>query len=572
LCIVDRAAMTWYRAAMTRCEAAVRRRATAFFVSLAWTAMACVAYAQSTSRSALDQLVQQAVQQVQDHYTRPMGRVAERQRERIFVLLRQIPPAPGTVLEVVRPGPGGQGERVIGRVEVLSSEAGLTECREQERVGRVHAEAGDVVRRPIGTTRLLLAPCIPLLEVAPEIPEVIGERLRAALANGNFVRLTDNPDAERRAEAAYLGSMQGDFVAHQTAVDEVLYPVLMQTPGKLVLNLEYYTVQRGRATDIDVASAALDDLMRAWLRAGRARQGAPPGFRRLPPQTHPWHVVALGEGPGGDLLAVDSDSVHVLALQFPGLRLVYGVPLGGRARHRRDPWCTVVNTRDLQTTGTAPEIGTGVVILSDERRATSLLWASGAGPEALPQVRAAGPEMEPVLDRLWSALRAPTRRPESHWWPAPGQLATAIAPSFADLDADGRVDAVWSSADGSLSVKLAAQRVVRTFAGFGDIKAAQPARAGAASRAMLWLTDPVWHGEADRLHAAQLGADDLQVIWSSEPFEGTLVALISLDLNGDGSADLVAAEALEDGTRLHPFLALAPRPPVVGAPGTGGGR
>ncbi len=558
---------------MKRCEAAaVRHRATAFFVSLAWMATACVAHAQSTPRSALDQLVQQAVQQVQDHYTRPMGRVAERQRDRVFVLLRQIPPPPGTVLEVVRPGPGGQGERFIGRVEVLSSEAGLTECREQERIGRVRAEAGDVVRRPIGTTRLLLAPCIPLLEVAPEIPDVIGERLRAALANGNFVRLTDNPDAERRAEAAYLASMQGDFVAKQTTVDEVLYPVLLQTPGKLVLNLEYYTVQRGRATDIDVASSALDDLMRAWLRAGRARQGAPPGFRRLPPQTHPWRVVAFGEGPGGDLLAVDSDSVHVLALQFPGLRLVYSMALGARARHRRDPWCTVVNTRDMQAAGAAPELGSGVVILSDERRATSLLWAAGAGPEALPQVRAAGVETEPALERLWATLRTPAKRPDSHWWPAPGQLATAISPSFADLDADGRVDAAWSSADGSLSVKLAAQRVVRTFVGFGDIKAAQPARAGATSRALLWLTDPVWHGEADRLHAAQVGTDDLQVTWSSEPFEGTLVALISLDLNGDGSADLVAAEGLEDGTRLHPFLALAPRPTSPVVPGAGGGR
>src|SRR5262249_25693023 len=157
----------------------------------------------------------------------------------------------------------------------------------QERTGRAHPEANDIVRRPLGTTRLLLAPCIPLLDVSPEIPDVIGERLRAAVASSNAVRLVDNPESEHRAEAAYLASTAGDFAAHQANVDEVLFPVLLQASNKLVLNLEYYAVERGRATDIDVASVAMDDLMHAWLHAGRTRQGAPPGFRRLPPQTHP---------------------------------------------------------------------------------------------------------------------------------------------------------------------------------------------------------------------------------------------------------------------------------------------
>jgi len=550
-------------------KGAVRRRATAFFMSLAAMALASQVAAQNVSRSALDQLVQQAVQQVQERYTRPLGRVAERRREQVFVLLRQLPPAAGTVLEVVRPAGAGQPERIVGRLEVLSSDAGVTECREQERTGRAHAEAGDQVRRPVGTMRLLLAPCIPLLELAPEVPDVIGERLRAALASSNAVRLIDSPDNERRAEAAYLASAAGDFVSRQANVDEVLYPVLMQTPGKLVLNLEYYGVPRGRATDIDVASVALDDLMRAWLRAGRARQAAPPGFRRLPPQTHPWRVVALAEAPGGDLVVVDADSIHVLRLQFPGLRVRYSAALGARARRRRDPWCAVVPTRELQAQGA--ELADGLVVLGDERRPTLLQWSPGSGPEALPQLRTAGADLEPALERLWTALRAPARRPDSRWWPAPGQLAVVMVPCFADLDGDGRADGVWSSMEGMLQVKLAAQRVIRSYPGFGDVKAAQAPRSP-SGRPVLWLTDPVWHGEPDRLHAAQLANDDLQVTWSSEPFEGTLVGLASVDLNGDGTPDLVAAEALEDGTRLHPFLAFTAGRPVAPDAGGSGGR
>jgi hypothetical protein len=44
------------------------------------------------------------------------------------------------------------------------------------------------------------------------------------------------------------------------------------------------------------------------------------------------------------------------------------------------------------------------------------------------------------------------------------------------------------------------------------------------------------------------------------------VAIASLDLNADGAPDVVAAEALDDGTRLHAFLAFAGERPTR-APG-----
>jgi len=543
---------------MKRIECAVQLRRAALFACLGWALgmQPTAAGAQSGNRGALDQLVQQAVQLVQERYTRALGRVAERRRDRVFVLLRQLPPPAGTILEVVREPASGGEPRVVARIEVLSTEAGITECVERERVGRAHAEDGDTVRRPLGAARILLAPCIPLLELAPEISEVIGERVRAGLATSNAVRLVDSPDAERRAEAAYWASAAGEFAARQSTVDEVLFPVLLQTPGKLVLNLEYYAVQRGRATDIDVASVSLDDLLRAWLRAGRVRQSAPPGFRRLPPQTQPWRIAALGEAPDGDLVALSADSVHVLRLQFPGLRVRYGAPLGPRVRRRRESQCVVVTSRDLQTGDAALDTGPAVMLLSDERRPLLLSWGPGAGPEALPQLRPLANDAEAALERLWTSMRSPARRPDSRWWPAPGQQPSVIAPAFADLDGDGKLDAAWSGSDGLLQVKLGGGRGPRTFADFGDIKAVHAART-ATARGMLWLTDPVWRGEPDRVHAAQLSADDLQVTWSSEPFEGTIVALASVDLNGDGAADLVVAEDQEDGTRLHAFLAFA---------------
>jgi hypothetical protein len=51
------------------------------------------------------------------------------------------------------------------------------------------------------------------------------------------------------------------------------------------------------------------------------------------------------------------------------------------------------------------------------------------------------------------------------------------------------------------------------------------------ARPTLWLTDPVGAGEPDRLHRAELSGDDLQLVWSSDAYEGTIPALASLDLN-----------------------------------------
>lgn len=564
------------RAIVTRMGAschAVRSRGTAFFISLVLTLYGPTrAQAETAKGSVLEQLVQQASESVQERYTRPLGRVAERRRDRVFVILRQLPPPPGTLLEVVRGAQGQQPERVVARLEILHSETGLTECREQERFGRAHAEAGDVVRRPLGSTRLLLSPCVSLVELAPEIPDVIGEKLRVELQHSNAIALVDDPDAEHRAEAAYLSSSASEFVARANNVDEVLYPVLLQTPSKMVLNLEYYNVERGRATDIDAVSVALDDLMRAWLRAGRARQGAPPGFRRLPPQTYSWRVAALGESPSGDLVVVDQDSVHVMRFQFPGVRSRFAAALGPRLRKRREPWCALVGSKELLAGGVTADFGTGLHVMSDERRPQLLLWPQPDTPDTPPQLRPGSAEVESALERLWAGLRPQARRSEARWWPSPGQMPSVLVPCFADLDQDGKLDLVWTDTGGILHVKLAAQRNARSFPGFGDAKAAQPPRA-AGGRAAIWLTDPVWHGEPDRLHEAQLSGDDLELVWSSEPYDGTITALASVDLNADGAADLVVAEALEDGTRLHAFLGVGgERAPRTGATENGGRR
>jgi hypothetical protein len=115
---------------------------------------------------------------------------------------------------------------------------------------------------------------------------------------------------------------------------------------------------------------------------------------------------------------------------------------------------------------------------------------------------------------------------------------------------------VWSDEYGTLHLKLATQKNARSFAGFGDVKAVRVS-ASSNPHVQLWLTDAVWHGEPDRLHLATFSGDELQVLWSSEPFEGTIVALAAVDLNADGVTDVVAAETLEDGTRLHAFLGFA---------------
>jgi hypothetical protein len=499
------------------------------------------------SGDVIELLVQQATQVIEDRYARPLGHVAERRRDRVLVVPLRVPPSPGTVLEALRPAEGDRPEHVVSRLEVIQSEAGFIECRERDRVGRAHTEPGDAVRRPVGSTRLLLAPCVSLVDVAPEIPQVIGEKLRAALLRSTLLAVVDSPEAERRAEAAYLSSAAAEFTARQTNVDEIVFPVLLQTTGKMVLNLEYYSVERGRAIDIDVVATPLDDLMRAWLRAGRSSQSAPPGFRRLPAQTRPWRIVALGAGPAGQLVAIDRDSVHVLRFEYPGLRVRFGASLGAHLRARRDPWSVLVTIPDSLLQEAPTDSIARLYLLSDDRKPQVLVWETSA--ESPPVVKQAG-EIAPALELLW-----PGRRPDTRWWPGTGHRATALVPCFVDLDGDGLVDRMWSEPSGVLSVRLQAQRAPRSFPGFGDVKAGQEARKPNA-RPVLWLTDPVWHGDPDRLHQAELVGSDLQLLWSSESFEGTLVALASLDLNGDGVADLAAAEALEGGTRLHAYLAI----------------
>jgi len=533
-----------------RCSA-VLRIWTALLVSAVVFAPSIVRAQGSTTRTALDQLVLQAVEQIRQRYQRPLGSIAERRRDRVFVLLRQAPPRAGARLEVVR-SDAAAGERIVARLEVLSTEAGLTECRQVERIGRAQSEPGDVVRAPLGSVRLLVAPCIALADVPPEIPEVIGERIRVALLSNAFARVADDAQAERRAEAAYFSGAVGEFTARQRDVDEVLFPVLLTTPGKLVLNLEYVGAERGRTIEIDVATVAQDDVLRSWLRAGRVLVASPPGFKRLPAQEQSWHVVGLGEASAGNLLVVESDSVFVLEFYHPGLRRRAAVALGPRQRRRRAPWCTVISPRVLE--GVSPELPAALYVLSDERRPQSMQFnPASIDPLA---IRPAPAGLEDALERLWSGIRPAARRQDARWWPAPGQQAQSLGACFADFDMDGRLDAAWSALDGGLQVKFASQRAVRTFNGFGDVKAVHPARS-AGGRPNLWLTDPAWHGAPDRLHVAQIAGDELQVQWSSEPFGGTLVALASLDLNADGLLDLVAAEDRPGGVRLHTFIAFA---------------
>lgn len=531
-----------------RCGAV--RLGTALFV-LARLVSLPAAQAQSPPpRTALDQLVLQAVEQIRQRYQRPLGSVAERRRDRVYVLLRQAPPAAGVRLEVSRVDVPSGSERVVARLEVLSTEAGLTECRQVERIGRAQSEPGDVVRAPLGSVRLLVAPCIALADVPQEIPEVLGERIRIALLSSAFARVVDDAEAERRAEAAYFGGAVGEFAARQRDVDEVLFPVLLVTPGKLVLNLEYVSANRGRTTEIDVASVAQDDILRAWLRAGRLSVASPPGFKRLPAQEQRWHVAALAEASAGNLLVLEADSAFVLEFYHPGLRRRAAIALGPRQRQRRAAWCTVISPRVLE--GVSPELPAALQVLSDERRPQSIQWNPASTDPLVLRPAPAG--LEEALERLWSGIRPASRRQDARWWPAPGQQAQALVPCFADFDLDGRLDAAWSALDGGLQWKLASTRSIRTFNGFGDVKTVHPART-AGGRATLWLTDPVWHGDPDRLHLAQVVGDELQVQWTSEPFEGTLVALASLDLNADGLLDLVGAEERPDGVRLHTFIA-----------------
>ena len=564
-------------AAMENARCAVHKCGTAFFVSIAlvtlcssWSGKSAAQAAAPPPPTALDLLAQQAAELVKERADRPIGRVTRRRRASVSVLLTQTAPAPGTRLEVVRRTKAAPAGQTVAALEVVSRDAGVAECREVERSGWAHAEAGDQVRLARGAVRLLVAPCVSIVDLPAEVADVIGETLRGILRAGSGLRIVDDLDAERRAEAAYLSAAVGDFLSQQEQVDEVLYPVLLRTESKLILNLEYFAVERGRATDIDVAAVALDDMLRSWLRAGRSGGTEPPGCKRLTAQTYPWRVLGLAAGPEGSLVVVDSDSVHVLEFRFPGLRLLGSVALGPRQRSRRQAYVVQVTPQELGISAGTSRLGPALYLLSDERVPLSLVWGVGSPEEPGLQVRPAPLDLETVLERLWTNIRGPQpRRQEARWWPTPDQTPGIVMPCFADLDQDARPDLVWSGSDGALRIKLAAQRSSWSFLGFGDVKAVQPP-AGAGARAVLWLTDPVSRGAPDRLQWAELAGDNLQVVWTSEPFAGTLVALCSLPLNADAAMDLVAAEAVSAGTRLHVFLALggeraAPPPPATPA-------
>jgi len=128
-------------------------------------------------------------------------------------------------------------------------------------------------------------------------------------------------------------------------------------------------------------------------------------------------------------------------------------------------------------------------------------------------------------------------------------------PLFADLDGNGRIDLLWNDRRGNLCMLRSERGRTDLYPGFGDVKAVQP-RSVPASRPVLWLTDDVCCGAADRLHAAQLDANRLRLVWSSERFEGPIVGLASVDLDGDSAFDLVVAEQSGPGTRLHLFMAI----------------
>jgi hypothetical protein len=172
--------------------------------------------------------------------------------------------------------------------------------------------------------------------------------------------------------------------------------------------------------------------------------------------------------------------------------------------------------------------------------------------------RGTGLEIRPQLEALWSATAA---APDlaGRWWPAPGRgERPVIGPLFLDLDGDARLDALWSDRRGTLRVQRSTPERLDLFRGFGDVKAAQ-APPDSTQPAVLWLTDPVCCGAADRLHAARLEMRTLRLVWSSDRFAGTLAAILCSDLNGDGNVDLAVAEHVDAGSRLHVYVALPSR-------------
>lgn len=542
------------RAAAVRASAAIRAAAALAVAALAVGVGA--AQESATPSGAIGRLVASAAQSVGERYSRPVGHVVERRRTRVYVAVQGELPKPGAQLVVYRPienAPAGA-ERRIALLQVERVSGGLVECTQAERYDRERAEKNDIVRWRRDPPKLLLAPCLSLVDLVPVVPQVIGEQLRTAIVGRTDLVLVDDMDREQRAEAAYMSGNLPAFLRGESGVDEVLFPVLLQTPGKLLLNLEYFSVQRQRATQVDVAAVETDAMLLGWLRAGARRQKAPPGFRFLGAQLFPWRVKALAGGVGGALFAVSRDSVILLDFTYPGLQPGRTLYLGPREQASRAPYTFVLNRAMLPAGAETgfPENTTWV--LSDERGPR--VFASWLDNGALRVGNAAfRPESNHGLETLWAAVHGPAQLAD-HWYPGPGQHdARVLWPLFADLDGDGTADLVWTDERGSLQVQRTGGRARRAFRGYGDVKAVQPSTGG-AGRAVLWLTDPVCCGAPDRVHAAQLVGDEVRLAWSSQPFDGTLTAVASHDLNADGAFDLVVAEDVADGTRIHVFLAL----------------
>ncbi len=532
----------------------VHRVARVILWGVAWVALCAATPTPAQERpsegpaTALEALVRDAIQSMHTRYARPIGHVAERRRGRVYVVVDGTLPKKGDRLLAFRPLEDlpGDRERQIATLQVESVKGGLVECKEVERTSRKHAEKGDRVRLQRQAPRVLLAPCVAQVAVPSVVPQVIGEWLREALLGRSDLQVVEEVELERAAEAAFWSGSVSGFLSGMTDVDEVLYPVLLQTPGKLVLNLEYFSVERGRATHVDVVSAPQDEMTVAWLRARTNRGTAPPGFRLLTTQVFPWRLTALARSSRGLLLGVTRDSVHVLEFRYPGLRPTASIHLGQRRRVRREPYAWVLSGaalgHDMQDAGW---------VLSDER-----------DPRAL-HVRhpAEGPRVE-VVENIEASDWF-----ESWWPPSWGPLPLAensgtdrgspqvLAPAVGDVDGDGRIDVLWSNPAGVLFMQRGNARTRLAFRGYGDVKSVQPA-GGAGTRAVVWLTDPVCCGQADRLHATQLIDDELRSAWSSPPFSGTVEALASCDLNGDDAYDLVVAERDGARSKLYVFLAL----------------
>jgi len=517
--------------------------------------------------SVLEQLVQRVAQQVVARYERPWGRVVERRRNRVYIVPQGTVPEKGDHFLVMRSVPGMEParERLICKLKVQRVADTLIECKEVDRTGKEHAEEGDVVREENSTVHALLSPCISAIDLAPVIPQVVGEYLRLQLQNRPTLSIQEDLELEKEVKAAYWSGTMADFLARQSMYDVVLVPMLLRSQERLILNVEYFSVQRRAAVAIDVGSMPLDEMLLSWLRAGRTRDNAPPGYRSLPAQTYDWPLLAMKGLSGGRLVTVQSDSVRLLEFAYPGLRLSARAALPRRDRVRQQPYMQLVHGEDLNAAAefvtqeqkpvpldiSPLQVPPDVLWMTSDERRPMILDFSGTG---VIQVDSQSASVVEGLRLLWLVLEGPPQLGH-RWWPTPGGKRTAIYPQFQDVDGDGSPDILWSDDQGKLQLRRRHAEQPESRSGFGDVKSIQPAQKD-QSNAVVWLTDPVWGGQSDRLTASQFNNGRLRTVWRSKRFAHTIVAIASVDLNSDGAVDLVVAEQLPRGSRLHLFLAL----------------